>query len=83
MNDLKPQRKLVRRTDDKMIAGVCSGAADYFGVDTNLVRLLVVIATVLGAGSLVLVYLAAWLLIPEDPFWTPDGASGGYGPPAA
>ncbi len=57
-------KKLTRRTDDKMIAGVCSGVADYLDVDVNLVRLVTVLATVLGAGSLILVYVVAWILMP-------------------
>lgn len=58
-------KKLVRRTDDKMLGGVCAGLADYLGVDVTLVRLGVAAATILGLGSLVLVYLLAWILLPE------------------
>jgi phage shock protein PspC (stress-responsive transcriptional regulator) len=58
-------RRLVRRTDEKMLGGVCAGLADYLGVDVTVVRLATVVATVLGAGSLVVAYLAAWLLMPE------------------
>ena len=35
--------RLVRRTDDRMIAGVCSGVADYLGVDVTVVRLIAVV----------------------------------------
>jgi phage shock protein C len=58
-------KKLTRRTDDKWIAGVCGGVADYTGVDVTVVRLVLVVCTILGAGSLVLGYLVAWLLIPR------------------
>ncbi len=58
-------RRLVRRTDDKMIAGVCSGIADYTGVDVTVVRLAAVVGAVLGLGSLVVAYVVAWLLMPE------------------
>jgi phage shock protein PspC (stress-responsive transcriptional regulator) len=58
-------RRLVRRTDDRMIAGVCSGVADYFGVDVTLVRLIAVVAAVLGFGTLIVAYLVAWLLMPQ------------------
>ena len=57
-------KKLTRNTDDKWIAGVCSGIADYTGMDVTLVRLLVVVATLLGFGSLILAYIIAWVLIP-------------------
>jgi phage shock protein C len=58
-------RRLVRRTDDRMIAGVCSGIADYTGVDVTVVRLAAVVGAVLGLGSLVVAYVLAWLLMPE------------------
>lgn len=58
-------RRLVRSRDDRWIAGVCGGVAAYLGVDANLVRLLVVLGTVLGLGSLLIVYVAAWILMPE------------------
>jgi phage shock protein C len=58
-------RRLVRRTDDRMIAGVCSGIADYTGVDVTIVRLAAVIGAVLGFGTLVVAYVVAWLLMPE------------------
>ncbi len=57
-------KQLTRRTDDRWIGGVCSGIAAYLDVDVNLVRLLTVLATVLGAGSLILVYIVAWILVP-------------------
>lgn len=59
-------KKLVRTSDDKWIAGVCGGVARYLGVDANVVRLVVAALTVLGAGSLILVYLLAWVLMPSD-----------------
>ena len=46
--------------------GVCGGIADYAGVDANLVRLLVVLGTVLGFGSLLVAYLVAWVLMPQE-----------------
>lgn len=58
-------RRLVRRTDDRMVAGVCSGVADYLGVDPTIVRLAVVVGTVLGFGTLLVAYVLAWLLMPE------------------
>jgi phage shock protein PspC (stress-responsive transcriptional regulator) len=60
-----PRNLLVRSRSDKMIAGVCGGFADFTGFDVNLIRLVLVAATVLGAGSPIIVYLAAWLLMPE------------------
>lgn len=42
--------------------GVCSGIANYFGWDVNLVRIGVVVATLLGVGSLIPIYLAIGLI---------------------
>lgn len=61
-----PAKRLVRRRDDRMIAGVCSGVADYLGVDVTLVRLLTVLATILGFGSLIVAYIVMWILVPEE-----------------
>ncbi|MBN8485710.1 MAG: PspC domain-containing protein [Sphingomonadales bacterium] len=43
--------------------GVCSGIANYFGWDANLVRIAFVLGTIFGAGSLILVYLAIGLIV--------------------
>jgi phage shock protein PspC (stress-responsive transcriptional regulator) len=60
-----PPRRLVRISDDRWLSGVCGGIADYVGVDANLVRLLVVIGTIFGFGSLLVAYVVAWVLMPE------------------
>jgi phage shock protein PspC (stress-responsive transcriptional regulator) len=59
-------KRLVRSSDDRWLGGVCGGLARYLGVDSNLVRLLVVVGTVLGLGSLVVAYVVAWILMPSD-----------------
>jgi phage shock protein C len=60
-------RRLTRSRDDRWLGGVCGGLAQYTGVDTTLIRLLVVVGTVLGLGSLVIAYLVAWILMPMEP----------------
>jgi phage shock protein PspC (stress-responsive transcriptional regulator) len=57
--------RLVRRTDDKVIAGVCSGIAHYFGIDPVVVRVIVVVMTIFG-GSGLLAYGVAWLMLPAN-----------------
>jgi phage shock protein PspC (stress-responsive transcriptional regulator) len=57
-------RRLTRRTDDKMIAGVASGLGHYFGVDPVVFRIGFVV-TAFAGGAGFLAYLLAWLLIPE------------------
>ena len=48
------------------MAGVCSGIGEYVGIDPTVVRLIFVALSLLTAGVFVLVYLAAWILIPEE-----------------
>ena len=59
-------KRLTRSSDDKYLGGVCGGVAAYAGIDANVVRLLAVLGTVLGFGVLMFVYVAGWLLLPED-----------------
>ncbi len=54
------ERKLHRSKKDRWIAGVCGGLAEYSGLSSGLIRLLVVLS---GIG--VLAYLIAAILIPE------------------
>jgi phage shock protein PspC (stress-responsive transcriptional regulator) len=64
MNDIS-SKKLERKRDGRMLAGVCVGVADYFGVDVNVVRLVFAISSILwGLGALV--YLIAWVVLPEQ-----------------
>lgn len=58
-------RRLVRRTDRKMIGGVCAGLGDYFGVDTVWFRVGFVVVAVMGGAGLV-GYLALWVLMPSQ-----------------
>jgi phage shock protein C len=56
---------LRRPIHGRMLAGVAAGIADYLGVDETLVRIAIVVATFFG-GAGIAVYLAGWLLIPEE-----------------
>ena len=60
------KKKLYRSEKDSMIAGVCGGIAEYFDVDSTLVRLLTVIFVLLG-GAGVVAYIIAWIIIPKNP----------------
>jgi phage shock protein PspC (stress-responsive transcriptional regulator) len=57
-------RRLLRTSDDKMVAGVCGGLARYLGVDPTFVRVAWVIALVLGFPAAVIAYLVAWAITP-------------------
>lgn len=59
-------KKLYRSETDKVLGGVCGGLAEYFDMDPTLVRLLVIFLELITAGSAVLLYLIAWLIIPRE-----------------
>ena len=71
-------KKLTRNPDDKWLGGVCGGLADYTGIDANLIRLVVAVCTLLGAGSLILAYIVAWVLMPARPGGSPDRMGRGH-----
>ena len=60
-------KKLVRSREQRMIAGVCGGIAEHLSIDVTLVRLGWVVISLLSAlGGGVILYLASWLIIPEE-----------------
>ncbi|MGD0392390.1 MAG: PspC domain-containing protein [Acidimicrobiales bacterium] len=59
------EEHLHRCRDGRMLAGVAAGLADYFDIDPTLVRIGFVALAFLG-GLAVPLYLAGWLLIPEE-----------------
>ena len=59
------KKRLYRNTDDRKIAGVCSGIADYLGVDPTVIRLIWILL-VCCAGVGVVAYIIAALVIPSD-----------------
>ena len=65
-NDSHPSSPtLYRPRSDRVIAGVCSGIARRFGIDPTIVRVIFV-ASLLLPGPQILIYLAGWILIPEE-----------------
>lgn len=59
-------RRLVRRTTGKMLAGVCAGVAHYFGTDASLVRMIWVVGTLMSLGAGVVLYLVLLVVMPFD-----------------
>lgn len=57
-------KRLYRSNKDKVIAGVCGGLGEYFGIDPVIIRLIWVIFALCG-GAGILAYLIAWLIIPK------------------
>src|SRR2546422_3035630 len=69
---------VLRRGSDRIIAGVCSGLGQYFGVEPLLVRIVFVILTLVGAGIGILLYLALWFLM-DPPAGAPASATRNIG----
>ncbi len=59
-------RKFRRSRSDRMVAGVCGGAAKLLGMDAALLRLLLVAATIFGFGTGAVLYLICWIIVPEE-----------------
>ncbi|MDE5708651.1 MAG: PspC domain-containing protein [Alistipes sp.] len=58
--------KRLYRTRDSIVAGVCGGLAEYFGLDASLLRIATAILILLGGLSL-WVYIILWILVPKAP----------------
>ena len=58
--------KKLRRSNDKMIAGVCAGLAHYFDLDPTVIRIVYVLLSIFTACAGVLVYLILWLIMPKE-----------------
>jgi phage shock protein PspC (stress-responsive transcriptional regulator) len=60
------QKKLYKSTQDRKLCGVCGGIAEYFDVDSTVIRLAWVVFTLLG-GSGLLAYIIAAIIMKDDP----------------
>jgi len=60
-------KKLYRSRNNRMIAGVCAGLAEFFGIDVTVVRLVFAAGALLGFGSFILVYIVMFVVVPEEP----------------
>ena len=69
-------RRLYRSREQRMIAGVCGGLAEYTNLDPTIVRLLFVAVSLLGAAPGMLVaYLAMMVIVPEEPIFEVSSGS--------
>ncbi len=60
----KNMKKMFRNADERVLGGVASGLAAYFGADVTLIRILFVVATIVGGTGLIL-YIVLWIITPE------------------
>ena len=60
------EKRLLRSPDDRMLAGVCAGIADFFGLDVSLVRIATLVLILFG-GLSIWVYVLLWIIVPKAP----------------
>lgn len=66
---MTPRDRLTRSRDDRMIAGVCGGIAEYFNWDPTLVRIVYVVASLLSAAFPgTLAYIILWVVMPDETY---------------
>jgi phage shock protein C len=59
-------KRLYRSTQDRMLGGVCAGLGEHLDVDPTVIRLIWVAVTILSIGVGIVVYIIAWIIVPEE-----------------
>ncbi len=59
------EKKLYRSKKDKKLAGVCAGVAEYFNLDSTIIRLVWILLSCFGPG--IIAYIIAAIVMPEKP----------------
>src|SRR5262249_45108168 len=72
---MQVNRRLYRCRENRVIAGVAAGVAEFFGLDPTLVRVLWFVSALFGGIGLIL-YIGLWIIVPLEPI----GAAGGHAP---
>jgi phage shock protein C len=60
-------RTWYRSRHGKMIAGVCAGLAEQFGISVSILRLAFLLGTLIGGGVGIVIYIALWVVMPYGP----------------
>lgn len=60
-------KRLFRSRKEKILGGICGGIAEHIDVDPSLIRLVWIVVSLISLGTGIIVYLAAWIIIPESP----------------
>jgi phage shock protein C len=58
--------RLYRSRNDRILFGVCGGLAKYFGIDSSLMRILVIVLTIATGGIVALIYIAMAFIVPLE-----------------
>lgn len=59
-------KRLYRSKKDQMLGGVCAGLGEHLDVDPTVIRLIWVVVSLLSLGTGIIVYVLAWIIIPEE-----------------
>ncbi|MFD1954244.1 PspC domain-containing protein [Paenibacillus thailandensis] len=61
-------KKLFRSMDDSKITGLCGGIGQWLGIDSNIVRIMVVLLMFFSFGTVLLAYFLLSLFVPKAPY---------------
>lgn len=60
-------KRLYRPVQGRMLGGVCAGIGTHFEIDPTIIRVVWAALTCLSLGTGLIVYIIAWIIIPEEP----------------
>jgi len=59
-------QRLYRLKKERILGGVCAGLGEHLDVDPTVIRLIWAVVTLISFGTGIIVYILAWIIIPED-----------------
>jgi phage shock protein C len=59
-------KQLFRPKKNRILGGVCAGLGEHLDVDPTVIRLIWAVVSVLSIGTGILIYILAWIIIPEE-----------------
>ena len=59
-------QRLYRSKKERILGGVCAGLGEHLNVDPTVIRLVWAVVTLLSFGTGIIIYILAWIIIPED-----------------
>ena len=59
-------KRLYRPEKDRILGGVCAGLGEHLDVDPTVIRLIWAVVSVLSLGTGIVIYILAWIIIPEE-----------------
>ncbi len=62
---MSENRKLLRSSTDRKIAGICGGLGEYFNIDPTVMRILFIAGFFLTGSLTFWIYLVLWIVIPD------------------